>query len=333
MGTAHQQRPRSSEQRNGSADDAWVVEVSNPRQGRVIRASLPLTSFGAPDIEMVDESPGGYEDPFERFISRPGEPSARAERPEPREPSPGRPVAPPAEPEPAPAATPPERRGSALLGLGALAAAAALIVGIVLIAQSGGDDSDDTAFDAPASGAPAGLAGIAELGDACRIKFDRAVLSGVPLARFEALGITPRVLRPAVTTSQATFILPVRASNNVVCGQLGGVVGLDGGLRLQRNGAAVELRRLQVNGSTGAVRTVAPGAGAAGAGLLAIDLGKGRWVRGSEFTTYRAPLALSASGAAELNDALGTTEFSPGDEIGVISLTGDPRAVNPDLTG
>ena len=60
---------------NGSttraAEGAWVLEVSEPSRGRVMRASLPISGFGAPDVEVLEspEDEAGYRDPFARHVA------------------------------------------------------------------------------------------------------------------------------------------------------------------------------------------------------------------------------------------------------------------------
>jgi hypothetical protein len=120
----------------------------------------------------------------------------------------------------------------------------------------------------------------------------------------------------------------------VVCGELGGTIGLRGGLRFSTAAGALDLRRFRIDGTTGLVRTFSAAAGSlGGTDLITLDLDKARWVQGSEFVTFRVPIELTSRGALSLNSALELDDFAQGDEIGILSLTGQARVVTDSENG
>ncbi|MDH3227050.1 MAG: HtaA domain-containing protein [Thermoleophilia bacterium] len=319
------EKEQSKAEGNGSTtrggEGAWVLEVSEPTRGRVMRASLPISGFGAPDVEVLEspEDEAGYRDPFARHVTG-GQRSVR------RLEAPTRPAA---KPETV-------RRNNLLWGLGAIAAAIVLVGGLaILISALGDDDEANQASGGGAVAAPASLGGVslAGFGDACRVKFDRAVIGPPPLPRLQALGVSLQALRPGIATSQAQYAFPVRSSNNVVCGELGGTVGLRGGLRFSTPAGALDMRRFRIDGETGLIRTYARAGALAGTDRVTLDLDKGRWVQGSEFVTFRVPVELTSRGAADLNSALDLDDFAQGDEVGILSLTGQARVVTDSESG
>jgi hypothetical protein len=282
-----------------------------------MRASLPISGFGAPDVEVLEspEDEAGYRDPFARHITGQQRTVRRLE--------------PPAE-APAPAET--DTSSRLLWGLGAIAAAIVLVALTAFLVNAMNDDdgqTDQAGGDASGVAAPASVGGIsfAAFGDSCRVKFDRAVVGPPPLPRLQALGVSLQALRPGIATSQATYAFPVRSSNNVVCGELGGTIGLRGGLRFSTASGALEMRRFRIDGDTGLVRTYSAAGALTGTDRIIVDLDKARWVQGAEIVTFRVPLELTGRGAADLNTVLGLDDFAEGDEVGILSLTGQARVV------
>ena len=306
--------PDASGARGGRLEEAWVLEVSEPRRGRVMRASLPMTGFGAPDVEVLENpaDEAGYRDPFARHISRKKSGVRRLE---------------------AGAGAAPARRdrNTLLWGLGALAAAILLLAGLAFLANALSDDDSGTSADAGAT-APASLGGttFAALGESCRVKFDRAIIGPPPLDRLQALGVSLEAIRPAIATSRAQYALPVVASNNVICGELGGTVGLRGGLVFSNPEGRLALRRPRLDGDTGLIRTFSASGALEGADRITVDLDKARWIQADDFATLRVPLELTDRGARDLNVTLGIDGFAQGDDIGVLSLTGQARIVTVD---
>ncbi len=308
---------------NGTGEGAWVLEVSEPNRGRVMRASLPISGFGAPDVEVLEspEDEAGYRDPFARHVTGGQRNVRRLEAP----------AQPAAKPET-------DGRNNLFWGLGAIAAAIVLVAAAAFLISSLGDDDNGSTADggnAGAIAAPASAAGLsfAALGDSCRVKFDRAIIGPPPLRRLQSLGVSLQALRPGISTSQAQYALPVRSSNNVVCGELGGTIGLRGGLRFSTAAGAIDLRRFRIDGETGLITTFYAAGSLDGSNLITMDLDKARWVQGAELVTFRVPLELTSQGAGDLNSVLDLNDFAQGDEIGILSLTGEPRVVTDSENG